>query len=225
MMRPAELSFGDPVVDRAVEVSARVYGDDLMAVFAGVCNRDRRCLSAAASGLARASVMSIEDAAEAVGLVAKSVRVTRYRRMVGFLAAEAAVVADILGEEPPAPIKIALLRREVGRPNCQNPTACAVKPRGYGHCRACEVAARQPGQGRKPRSPRPPKPPAERKVRVAKAPRRPAAPQPTPVVPETTLRKARFARRFIAAGWRLGETARLFDLNADELRLALKAEA
>jgi hypothetical protein len=221
-MRPPELSFGDPVVDRAVEVSARAYGDDLMAVFAGVCNRDRRCLSAAASGLARASVMSIEAAADAVGLSAKSVRVTRHRRMVGFLAAEAAVIADILGEDPPPPVEVTPLRREVSRPHCQKPGACEAKPRGYGHCRACEVAARPPGQGRKPRER---KPPAERKPRVAKSPRRPAEPKPSPVIPETTLRKARFARRFIAAGWRLGETARLFDLNAHELRLALKAEA
>lgn len=208
MSRPRELSFGDVNVDRAVEVSARAYGDDLMAVFAGVCSRDRRCLSAAASGLDRAGVMNIDAAAEAVGLVAKSVRVTRRRRLASFLAAEAAVVADILGEAPPEPVAVRALRHEVSRPNCQAPDACAAKPRGYGHCRACEVAARAVT--------RPP-----RKPRAASAPRRKVEPRSRPLVSETAARKARFASRFIAAGWKLAETASLFDLKPHELKRAL----
>lgn len=111
LSRAPELSFGDPQVDRAVEIAALSYGDDLMAVLAGVSNQDRRCLSAAASGLDRAGVMSLAEAAEAVGLSAAAVRVTRHRRMVAFLAAEAAVAAElghvmpVVEAAPPRPIR------------------------------------------------------------------------------------------------------------------------
>lgn len=92
------LSFGDPKIDLAVETAIQAYGDDRAEVFRGVCTRDRRCLTVAASALFDAGVMSLAEAVRALGLNEKAVRVTRSRKSQAFRLVED-VVVDVLNGE------------------------------------------------------------------------------------------------------------------------------
>jgi len=213
------LTFGDPSVDLAVETAIQAYGDNREDVFHGVCTRDRRCLTAAASALYDAGVMSLADAVRALGLNEKAVRVTRSRKSMAFRLVEE-VVVDVLNGETR---DVAAVAREVAsnaakaaaasrrwtqpgaREAMQSPEVRARREAArQAAMRDPEKAANVAGAARRNLEAANAARRAKREAGLLTAPRRPVAPH--------VARKLPYIRRFLAAGWTKGEVAKLFDV-------------
>lgn len=183
------LTFDDPKVELAVTTAAFAYGDHLSDVVAGRTSA-RRCLSVAGSALALVGLYTIADAGRALGIDPKVIRVARYRKSPAFLRVEARVAAVLRGEKVQArfgdcsgsALAAEALKRAWADP-ARRAALSAAAVRNVSKAR--EAKKRQAGEGRQP---------------------------PRCRMPEHVARKLPYLKRFVAAGWTVGETAKLFDL-------------
>jgi hypothetical protein len=214
------LTFGHPKVDLAVETALLAYGDNREDVFHGVCTRDRRCLTVAASALHDAGIMSLAEAVRTLGLNEKGVRVTRSRKSMAFRLVEE-VVIDVLNGETR---DVEAVARQVAS-NAAKAAAASRRwtPEAREAFKAPEAVAKRAAARRATFDANP-----ELKARMAdqlranleranaaRAEKRAAGLMPPAKrrgPPEHVARKAPYIRRFLDAGWSQNETAHLFDV-------------
>ena len=229
------LTFGDPRIDLAVETAIQAYGDDREAVFAGVCTRDKRCLTMAASALADAGIMGLGEAARLLGLSAKSVKVTRCRKSIAFRLVEEVVIDVLNGETRDVEaVARAVASNQAAAAKAAGASRRWAQPGARAAMQSPEIKARREA-ARQAAMLDPAKAAnvadaARRnlvKAQEAKRAKReagvPAPPRPRAARPAGNVaasrraphveRKLPYVRRFLGAGWKVAEVAYLFDIS------------